>query len=223
MKKLLFTVLLACIGSAALAQTSRGTVVASGSLSYYDHTDKTEDEISSTENRSFSIAPGIGYMIIENLEAGISFRFTTSIQTANSAHLNQWGIREPYSLTESKDKSFAITPYVKKYFTLSEKIAFTGEAYLSFSKGDSRYESEILEYSRTESNRSDTGFGVGIRPGITFFPTEKIGLSANFGRLGYNHTTHKIEEYDFKSKSSDFGLNLDGSTLSFSFGYYISR
>ena len=223
MKKLLFTILLACIGSAALAQTSRGTVVATGTLSYYDNINTTEDKISSTENRFFSIAPGIGYMIKESLEAGISFSFTTSTNVSNSAHLNQWGNREPYSFTESKDKSFAISPYVKKYFTLSEKIAFTGEAYLSFSKGNNRYKSEILEYSSTESKRSNMGFGVGIRPGITFFPTEKIGLSANFGRLGYNRSTYKDKEYDFKSKSSDFGLYLDSSTLSFGFGYYISR
>ncbi|WP_266206084.1 outer membrane beta-barrel protein [Pontibacter kalidii] len=223
MKKLILTTLLACIGSAALAQISQGTVVASGSLSYYDHTNTAEDKISSTDNRSFSIAPGIGYMIKESLEAGISFRFTTSTYASNSAHLDESGNREPYSFSESKDNSFAISPYLKKYFAVSEKIAFTGEAYLSFSKGNSRYKSEILEYSSTESNRSNTGFGVGIRPGITFFPTEKIGLSANFGRLGYNHTTYKNEEYNFKSKSSYFGLSLDGSTLTFGFGYFISR
>lgn len=223
MKKLLLAAVLACIGSTAFAQTSQGTVVASGSLRYYDYTNKTEDKLSSTDNRSFSIAPGIGYMIKESLEAGISFRITTSTNASSSTHLDEWGGRELYSRSESKDNRFAISPYVKKYFALSEKIAFTGEAYVSFSKGNSHYESKIMEYSSTKSKYSNSAFGLGIRPGITFFPTDKIGLSANFGYLGYSHTTHKNKEYDSKSTSSDFGLNLDGSTLSFGFGYFISR
>ena len=223
MKKLLFTILLACIGSAALAQTSQGNIVVSGTVGYQNHTQQNEDETSTYDSRSFNIAPGIGYMLKDGLEAGISFRLSSSLSESNSYYLNENGRGELYSMNESKDKSFAISPYLKKYFSLSDKIAFTGEAYISFSKGNSRYHYEDVNHSSTESKRNNTGFGVGIRPGITFFPTEKIGLSANFGRLGYNHTTYKNKEYDYKSKSSDFGLNLDGNSLTFGFGYYISR
>lgn len=223
MKKLLFTILLACIGSAAIAQTSQGNVVVSGTVGYQNHTQQNEDKTSTYDSRSFIIAPGIGYILKDGLEAGISFRLSSSLSESNSYYLNENGRGELYSMNESKDKSFAISPYLKKYFYLTDKIAFTGEAYISFSKGDSRYHYEHVNHSSTDSKRSNTGFGVGLRPGITFFPTEKIGLSTNFGRLGYNHTTYKNAEYDYKSKSSDFGLDLDGNTLTLGFGYYISR
>ena len=223
MKKLLLSVILACIGSAVLAQTSQGNIVVSGTVGYQNNAHQTENETYTYDSRSFTIAPGIGYILKDGLEAGISFRLSSSLNESYHYYLNEDGRGELYSMNESKDKSFAISPYLKKYFSLSDKIAFTGEAYISFSKGKSRYQNEVVDHSSTDSKNNNTGFGVGLRPGITFFPTDKIGLSANFGHLGYNHTTYNNEEFDFKSKSSDFGLNLSGNTLTFGFGYYISR
>ncbi|WP_170866177.1 outer membrane beta-barrel protein [Pontibacter flavimaris] len=226
MKKLLLTALLACIGSAAFAQTSQGTIVVSGSLNYQNNTFKSDAVTHKTGNRSFTIAPSVGYMLRDGLEAGMSVGYTSSIDETKVHSVLPDGSLQLYSTSETSNRSFAIGPYLKKYFSISEKIAFTGQAYVNYVSAEYESYSENTSGSSGSSDNESTGFSAGVKPGITFFPTEKIGLSASFGNLGYTRNTSKSKlEYvnDYKSTSSNFGLNLDGSTLSFGFGYYISR
>ncbi|WP_276496408.1 outer membrane beta-barrel protein [Pontibacter litorisediminis] len=225
MKKLFFAAVFACLTSAALAQTSQGTVVASGSLGYQNNNHKNDADTQKSVNRSFTLAPSIGYMLRDGLEAGISVGYTSSNDESKVYNVLPGGSLELRSTSETTNRSLAIGPYLKKYFSVSEKIAFTGQAYLNYVSAEHDYHSDYSN-SRSRSNYESTGFSVGLRPGITFFPTSKIGLSAGFGSLGYTRSTSTSElEYfeDSKSTSSEFGLNLSGSTLSFGLGYYISR
>ncbi|PTX18464.1 outer membrane protein with beta-barrel domain [Pontibacter mucosus] len=226
MKRLWLTVLLACIGSAALAQTSQGSIVASGSLNYQHNTSKSDAVTHRTGNRSFTLAPSIGYMLRDGLEAGMSIGYTSSIDESKVYSVLPDGSLQLYSTSETTDRSFAIGPYLKKYFYISEKIAFTGQAYVNYVSADHESHSESTSGSSGSSNSEWTGFSAGVKPGITFFPTTKIGLSAGFGNLGYTRNTSKskLEFFDdYKSTSSNFGLDLSGNSLTFGFSYYISR
>ncbi|AKD05181.1 outer membrane beta-barrel protein [Pontibacter korlensis] len=225
MKKLFFAAVFACFSSAAFAQTSQGTIVASGSLGYQNITHKSDADTDKAGNKSFTIAPSIGYMLRDGLEAGISTDYTSSSGESNFYSIMPDGSRELLSSRETSDRCFAIGPYLRKYFSVSEKIVFTGQAYINYISTEHDSHSDYDNGSSRSSNTS-TGFGIGVKPGITFFPTPEIGLSAGFGNLGYTRSTSTSElAYfeDYKSTSSDFGLNLSGSTLSFGLGYFISR
>lgn len=51
--------------------------------------------------------------------------------------------------------------------------------------------------------KSETLFGIGIRPGLRYKATDKLTLTATFGGLGYRHI----------NKNDDFGFNFNGNSL----------
>ena len=76
------------------------------------------------------------------------------------------------------------------------------------------------------SNVSDNfDFGVGIKPGVTFFVMENFALEIGLEILGYNYSSIKTNFDDespyekYSSHSIDFDLSL--STLHLSLSYYI--
>lgn len=75
------------------------------------------------------------------------------------------------------------------------------------------------------SSANNFGFGVGIKPGITFFVVENFALEIGLEILGYSFESAKITFDDdtpddkYTSNAIDFDLGL--STLQLSLSYYI--
>ncbi|MBB6611715.1 outer membrane beta-barrel protein [Pontibacter sp. Tf4] len=212
MKKILAMVGLCLIGTGAFAQTGSGTIVLSGSVGYSKTTqdDNASQEVDQT---TFNLSPSVGYFIQDGLELGIGLGFN---QTSNGILVpDGWGMSE----YEMKTNLFSFNPYIRKYFMVSDKVAFTGSATAGFSTGSS---SISLDGGR-EYKSEVSGFQVAVVPGLSFFPTEKIGITAAFGSLGYSELSSKPEEGDDKTTSSTVGLNLNASTLSIGFSYHFGR
>jgi hypothetical protein len=208
MKKLLATAILALISAGAFAQTSKGSVVLSGSVGYNSST-QDNDATPESSKKTFTLLPSLGFMVQDGLELGLSGGYTYTTSTYSL----MMGWNEYYN-TDQASSIYAIKPYLKKYFMVSEKVAFTGSAQVGYSFGNLT----IMEQNNFgEVEIKVTGFNVALVPGITFFPTEKIGINANFGSLGY--TEMKVGD----SKNSDFGFNLNGSTLNIGFSYHFNR
>src|SRR5687768_4346243 len=71
MKKLLATAIFAFLGAGTFAQTSQGTIVASGSVGFSKTTQDSDESQAIKINTSyFNITPSIGYMIWNGLEVG---------------------------------------------------------------------------------------------------------------------------------------------------------
>ncbi len=139
------------------------------------------------------------------------------------------------ALISTKSRSLSIGTYLQKYVMLSDKIALHAKANLYYA-----YEQDDLEsafyglnpityepeqqnsYTNTSTSKEA---GLAISPGITFFPSNKIGLGASFGELGYTYKAlaNENNSSDSESSISTFGLNLSSSSLVFSISYYISR
>jgi hypothetical protein len=216
MKKLFTVAILGLLSTGAFAQTTQGTKVVSGSvgISTSQQKDENLNETGKIIHTNFNISPSVGYFINDELELGAEIGLSYSKSKYNNE-------KESYeSTSEGTNKEIGLSPYIKKYFMLSEKVALTGAASAGFSVG--RYKSEA-NYSPTPYKHSINRFQAGIAPGITFFPTENIGLSAAFGWLGYRYVSTKSEEGQSKSSSSNFGLDLNSSTLGIGFSYYINR
>lgn len=216
MKKLLAIAFFGLIGTSAFAQTSQGTVVLSGSFGFSKTT--SEDGSSSDYNQEiakFNIMPAIGYFLQDGLEAGASVGISTT--SVNQQVMDYYS---SYDL-EQKNTTYSFSPYLKKYFALSEKVAFTGTASAGITKGKTT--STYNNNSANESTSEESGYSVNIIPGITFFPTEKIGIGVQFGALGYSQVTINPENRDEDYVVKNYGLDLNTSTLGIGFSYYIAR
>ncbi|MBF9254441.1 outer membrane beta-barrel protein [Pontibacter sp. 172403-2] len=217
MKHILITALLALLGTGALAQTSQGTVTLSGGLSISSSSSGT-DENNKNREISFSITPKVGYFIADNLELGISSTYRAAKFNTNL----------PGYKSVTKEHSQAIGTYLKKYFMLGDKVAVHATANLNYVTTRQKASSTTFQDigSQTSETFSDLDyFGLNFSPGITFFPTEKIGLGASFGNVGYGYRTesNRSESDSSKSNSSNIGLDLSTSSLVFSFNYYLNR
>lgn len=215
MKKFFTVAIAGLLSTGVFAQTSQGTIAVSGSLGIGSSQQKDENlnDPRKTVNTNFNLSPSVGYFINEGLELGATTGLSYSkSKTTSDKENNEF-------TSEGSYKEIGFSPYIKKYFMLSEKVALTGAASTGFSVGN--YKSEA-SYSSVTYEHSINRFHAGVAPGISFFPTEKIGLSATFGWLGYNYATTKPEGHE-KSVNSGFGLNLNSNTLGMGFSYYLNR
>ncbi len=215
MKKLLAAAVFALLGTGAFAQTSQGTVVVTGQFTFTTSTSEStlNDTISNKSNgTAFRLAPSIGYMLGNNFELGAALGYTHS--TIKNIYFNSEGDRHE---VKTKSNAFLISPYLKKYFMLSEQFALTGQ----LSAGLSIY--KWKPDSSADSQQKSTSFNAALTPGITYFPSDKLGISAGLGGLRYNQTLEKTGANDTPVKTNS-GLRIGlEDALYFSLSYFINR
>lgn len=221
MKKLFTIAILGLLSTGAFAQTTQGTKVVSGSISFNNSRDKAEN--SNTNNHKsvstgFSFSPSIGYFLKDNLKvsAFVGYSYSNTLNTNDNPYAT-------YSESEHQYSRYSIGTSLTKYFMLTDKLALTGSGAVTIFKetGETKYTSDAVE--KYEGNAD--GYSIAIGPGIAFFPTERIGITTSFGRLSYYRTKNEsTNEYaTTKSTYSDLGLDLDSSTFGIGFSYHFNR
>ncbi|MER2997525.1 hypothetical protein [Pontibacter populi] len=216
MKKLFTITIIGLLSTGAFAQTSQGTKVVSGSMRISTDSDNSMHQGYSSQNYSslyLYFSPSFGYLFKENLEAGLSVGYTYN----ESESTQDRDLSDDYN-SANKSNTYGFSPYLKKYFTISEKVALSTKFSAGLSFGRSNYESTNA-YPATSEYKSK-GISANFIPGITFFPSEKFGISASFGDLGYHYTTSENENNGYKSTSKDFELDLSSSTFGIGFSYH---
>src|SRR5690606_36522948 len=111
---------------------------------------------------------------------------------------------------EAKSHAISITPYIRKYFSLTERFAFhlQGEVMFAHQKDKDINNENVIN---APISAVGDAFFVGLRPGITYSLTNKLYLNANLGRLGYNK--NKWNRDNQISKNDSFNFNLSTSDL----------
>ncbi|WP_333818594.1 outer membrane beta-barrel protein [Ohtaekwangia sp.] len=193
----------------SFAQLAKGNLQLGGSLSYtnqkndqYDYYPGLPYSIKST---SFALSPRAGLFFSDKSVVGLSLSFTSTTNTSEFSGLDK---------NQSKNSLFSITPYYRHYKSLGEHAAFffQGDASIGFGK----YKPEGASY--------DTFYyGVGVRPGVALFLSEKWALEATYGSLSYQSTKYTPDGSDNNRTSNSFGLNLNWLTLAFGVQYFIAR
>lgn len=140
----------------------------------------TKDDDDNKTNDA-SIEALVGYDLNEKLAVAAEFEFSHNEYTFNMC--NGW----------------SITPFVRYNFIEVGSAKVFGDALVGFGSihvcGDDE-NSNLLR--------------LGVRPGVSYEFTEKIGLEATFGYLGWSRTKYN------DNKVNTFGLNANtGLTLSF--------
>lgn len=195
------------------AQITKGTSYLSGQVEYY-HNEKNEFE-AKTKDDVIRILPTAGYFVDNNLAIGLGVGYKSAVTkyTVNGFEfLNTIEIK-------NTDNAFVVAPFVRKYWTLSDKLYIFGQLQVPLEFGNEKldFNSEgdggdpILSAPFTEKNNY-TNIGVNIKPGLDYFLTKNWSIEATIGEFGYN-TYKKDIEGAKRTDNYKFGISLSSVTF----------
>ncbi len=160
----------------------------SGQISFSGFSDANTNEIGGDLNAQ------IGYTIKDNLVIGLGF----------GANRSRVPLLDNAIQSVQKELGISAYTFVKKYIPISEKLAFSlqGELRYSYLEG--------LDNNRVTISERDR-YSIGIRPGLTYFLSKNVALSANFGFLGYALTN----DINTNQNAHSYGFNFDATNITF--------
>lgn len=210
MKKLLLAGAVALFGLSN-AQIAKGTTYLSGSVGY----SQVETNNGNNKTENFNVLPTVGYFVAPNLAVGLGIGYQTQKDT--NIATTQIGGTTIVSTNEVKEPAFVVAPFVRKYWTLSDKLFIFGQLAVPMQFGKTEVENNSVTTSgsttitnSTSTEAKYTQIGVTVKPGLDYFLNKNWSIEATIGEFGYNN---------FKPKDGDatnnynFGLNLSSVTF----------
>lgn len=214
MKRNIIILLLAAIFPLkAFNQISQGSIVVGGSLSLSVSNEKTEQDGDTEDGPTtthFSLIPDFEYFLADNLSVGLGIGYSLDRSKSEGANTE----------TIYKDGTFLVNPYIKKYFSLGDRAYFYGQAILGLGFGKETNEVKAGTITTSVEENYNT-FSLGIVPGFKFDVTEKIGLEAGIGYVGYVNHTYKSGSGNNEEKeiTNTFQFNFIPNSLTLGIRY----
>ncbi|MCY0978569.1 outer membrane beta-barrel protein [Chryseobacterium wangxinyae] len=191
MKKLLIASAVALFGLSN-AQIAKGTVYLSGTAAY----SSTEDNNDDTKTEDFRIIPTVGYFVAPNLAIGVGVGYASSSEKATYND----------GFEKATLSAFVVEPFVRKYWTLGDKLYIFGQLSVPMEFGNSKYEETENNTSLSDKVKYNS-FGVSVKPGLDYFLNKNWTIEATIGEFGYNTTKWDVEGAQ-NTNNFNFGLNL---------------
>jgi hypothetical protein len=218
MKKIvLFSFVL--FSSTAFAQLKKGNTLINGSFSITaSKQENLQLQPSMNKTSGFSIMPRAGIFISDKTALGVGIGYNY-VKTEYA--YDNFG--SP-STSQQKTDGFSISPFLRRYFALGDKVAFFLDGRLIFGFGNSSSEYHLFDgftgQVQVISLSNDTfTTGVAAKPGVAFFVSPKWGLEVSFANLGFDYS--KARDSDSESYKFNFSHGLDA--LNFGAAFYINR
>ncbi|PIF46072.1 outer membrane protein [Chryseobacterium sp. 52] len=208
MKKLVLAGAVALFGLSN-AQIAKGTTYVSGQIGYSQKENNNDD----SKVESFKVLPTVGYFVGTNLAVGLGVGYKNDKTTETTKN----------SLIVSEDKNiesaFVVAPFVRKYWTIADKLYIFGQLEVPMEFGQVKEEGTstttvggATTTASTSTKSNFTSIGVNIKPGLDYFLNKNWSIEATFGEFGYN--TSKFDVDGAKSVNNyKFGLNLSAVTF----------
>lgn len=229
MKKILLAGAVALFGLSN-AQIAKGTVYVSGQVGFSQESNNNTDKKVS----EFNIVPTVGYFVNTNLAVGLGVGYRNGKTTFEKSETNTSGTTVTTLDAKTKDINNAIVvePFVRKYWTLSDKLYFFGQLSvpMEFGSGKDKVEGSTTvttpsgttttSVSTSTDKAKSTSIGVSIKPGLDYFLNKNWTIEATIGEFGYNNKKYNTDG----AKSVDnynFGVNL--STVTIGVKYVFSK
>lgn len=213
MKKLLLAGAVAVFGLSD-AQIAKGTTYLSGQVEY-DHSESNEFN-GIRKDDVFKILPTAGYFIDTNLAVGLGAGYKSAV---TKFEVGDAGVSNILEIKDT-DNAFVVAPFIRKYWTLSEKLYIFGQLQVPLEFGQYKIETETVGspagwdeiLSPKPYKNNYTHIGVNIKPGLDYFLNKNWSMEATLGEFGYN--TYKADYEGAERKNNyKFGLNLSSVTF----------
>lgn len=212
MKKVLLAGAVALFGLSN-AQIAKGTAYLSGQVGYSQQENNNTDR----KDESFRIIPTAGYFVGTNLAVGLGVGYASDKITTTQTTPFPAGS----SVTETKNtqSAFVVAPFVRKYWTLADKLYIFGQLEVPMEFGNIKQEGSTtttvgntVTTASSSTKNNYTSVGVNIKPGLDYFLNKNWSIEATIGEFGYN--TSKLDVDGAKSVDNyNFGLNLSSVTF----------
>ncbi|WP_126650972.1 outer membrane beta-barrel protein [Chryseobacterium aureum] len=214
MKKILLAGAVALFGLSN-AQIAKGTTYLSGSVGY----SQVESNNGNDKKENFNVLPTVGYFVNTNLAIGLGVGYQTEKNTVSTT--TTLGNTTIVNESIVKTPAFVVAPFVRKYWTLSDKLYFFGQLAVPMQFGKTENESNSVATtttgsgtsvasSSTSSEAKYTKIGVTVKPGLDYFLNKNWSIEATIGEFGYNN--YKPKDGD-ATNNYNFGLNLSSVTF----------
>ncbi|MFC5872565.1 outer membrane protein [Chryseobacterium arachidis] len=210
MKKVLLAGAIALFGLSN-AQIAKGTAYLSGSVGYSQQ--ETNNGNNKVEN--FNVLPTVGYFVGTNLAVGVGVGYQTQKET--NIATTQFGGATIVTTNEVKEPAFVVAPFVRKYWTLGDKLYIFGQLAVPMQFGKTEVENTTVtttgsttSIASTSTEAKYTQVGVTVKPGLDYFLNKNWSIEATIGEFGYNN--YKPKDGD-ATNNYTFGLNLSSVTF----------
>lgn len=218
MKKLFLSSAVALFGLSN-GQIAKETAYLSGSIGY----SKTEHKDVNNKQEKFNVLPTVGYFVGTNLAVGLGIGYQTE-KVTNIVSSNASSSTTAVSTGEVKMPAFVVAPFVRKYWTLGDKLYIFGQLAVPMQFGKKETATSVVISGSTNSTNSTsteikyTQIGVTVKPGLDYFFNKNWSIEATIGEFGYNNFKPK----DGNAKNDyTFGLNL--SSINFGVKYVFAK
>ena len=163
-------------------------------------TNGVDNDVDGPSSLQISLAPNVGYFLMDNFTLGIGMDYTFSRLKENNAG-------------RKDDSDFLFGPFLRYYYPVDEGMAFF--FLVDFGFGNSSDEQLINEnVQRVSSNI----FALGIGPGFTIYSSKSIGIESilkyNFARSEFDTESLGVKTQTV-NKTNQFDISLG---LQFYFG-----
>ncbi|MCS6916858.1 MAG: outer membrane beta-barrel protein [Chitinophagales bacterium] len=162
----------------------------------------------------WSVLANAGYFVTDKLALGLQAGFSHFSLTSESYYDPDEELTEITSL-------FSASPYARYFLMFSERVGFIGTLGMEIGTGNNK---EKISNSTDITSRIRQ-IGVGLTPGLAFFPSHNISLEATFGFLGYVSEAELDPDDDDRVVSSSWGLSFNSLRpgLQMGFSYHFTE
>ncbi len=209
MKKILFCLITLGVFYADGTAQSQGSISVGGAFNLWFQNPKTEytnQTVDGTKTTQFTLLPSVEYFVSDQFSLGLGIGYNLIRYKSANNDIDRTGM-------------FYFEPYVRKYFKLGDRFSIFGQGGLSLGFGN-----RVVETTNNNTTVSTkfarSSVSVGITPGILFFVSDKVALETSFGSFGYEGSSTEVAANQ-KDKTSDFGLQLNTTTLNFGIRFFI--
>ena len=183
---------------------NKGTLLLTGTLQVRKQENKF-DLIDDTKTERFFLSLAPGYAVIENLIMGLNVGYS----------------KNKTELTE--DDWLFFGPYIKQYFPINSKLAFSINGSFLYGKGvvEENIQNIDLRTNDIFATRKDDReyYRFGLATDINYFLTKKIAINLSLLNLSYNSTTRGGGD-TLKSEFTDFNFTTFTDNLHVGVSYF---
>ncbi|GAB3576938.1 hypothetical protein GCM10027345_14240 [Hymenobacter daeguensis] len=193
------------------AQAQKGSFYIGGQAGFNSSTTEVDNGNTSTTTRkdnNYSFSPEIGTFLSNQVQLGVGFTFSGSKQETPFAQGNS-------SRTTNR---YGGTVYSRYFFGEGNFRPFLG-LNASVLPGDSKQESTGVAGTTTTSYNT-LDLGANLNAGFAYGLNTRFTVVGSFGTFGFQRSTSKQENSDYKTTTTDFGLNANTLGNLFTVGVY---
>jgi hypothetical protein len=180
-------------------------------------------------NTNWSILPNFGYFVSETSSLGIGIGYSKYSSTAKSTSQSTFIPGQLVSMFTQESvynqDQFTIRPYYRMHKVIASGFVIFAElnAFYGFGNNDQTINLSIINpgsqsVSNNKFTESINTWGIGLNPGLLFFPSEKWGIDISVGLLGYSEVIGERSNLN-----SSLNLLTSFSNLSLGLKYYLVK